>query len=36
VSSLVDTAEVAMAAFDRVASDELADVLALLMVGARN
>jgi hypothetical protein len=35
VSSLVDAAEVAMEAFDRCAPDEQADVLALMMVGAR-
>jgi hypothetical protein len=32
---LVDGAESAMDAFDRVAPDEQADVLALMMVGAR-
>jgi uncharacterized protein (UPF0332 family) len=36
VSSLVDAAEVAMDAFDRVAPEEQADVLALMMVKARN
>jgi hypothetical protein len=36
VSSLIDTAEVAMEAFDRVAPDERTDILALLMVGTRN
>jgi hypothetical protein len=36
VSALVDAAEVAMDAFDRVAVDEKSDVLALLLLGARN
>jgi uncharacterized protein (UPF0332 family) len=35
VSSLVDAAEVALQAFDRVAVDERTDILALMMVGAR-
>lgn len=35
VASLVDAAEVAMDAFDRAAGDEKADILALMMVGAR-
>jgi hypothetical protein len=35
VVDLVDGAESAMDAFDRVAPDEQADVLALMMVGAR-
>ncbi len=36
VSSLIDRAAVAMEAFDRIAPQEQADILALLMVGARN
>ena len=36
VSSLIDAAEVAMDAFDRTAPDEQADVLALMLVGARS
>jgi len=36
VTSLVDAAEVAMDAFDRAPPDERADVLALMMVGARS
>jgi hypothetical protein len=36
VASLVDETEVAMDAFDRTAPDEQADVLALMLVGARN
>ena len=36
VASLVDMAENAMDAFDRVSLDEQADALALMMVGARN
>jgi hypothetical protein len=36
VSSLVDAAEVAMAAFERTAADEQADVLALMMVRTRD
>jgi hypothetical protein len=36
VSSLVDAAEVAMAAFDRTAPDEQADVLAMMMVRTRD
>jgi hypothetical protein len=35
VSSLIDSAEAAIDAFDRAAPEEQADVLALLMVGAR-
>ena len=35
VSSLIDSAEVARAAFDRVEPAEQADVLALMMVGGR-
>jgi hypothetical protein len=35
VSLVVDSAEVAMDCFDRVTPDEQADVLALMMVGAR-
>ena len=35
VASLIDTAEVAIEAFDRAPADERADVMALLMVGAR-
>lgn len=35
-ASLVDAAEVAIAAFDRVSPDEQADVLALMMVKARD
>ncbi len=35
VTSLVISAERALQAFDRVAADEQADVLALMMVGAR-
>ncbi len=35
VLSLIDAAEAAMAAFDRTASAEQADILALLMAGAR-
>jgi hypothetical protein len=36
VSSLIEIAEIAIAAFDRVSSDEKADVLALLMVRVRD
>jgi uncharacterized protein (UPF0332 family) len=36
VLSIVDSAAVAMDAFDRVAPDEQADVLTLLLVGARS
>jgi uncharacterized protein (UPF0332 family) len=36
VVSLIDAAELAMQAFDRAPPDEQADVLALLMVGARS
>lgn len=36
VSSLIDAAGVAMGAFDRISPDEQADVLALMMVKARN
>jgi hypothetical protein len=36
VVSLIDAAEVAMDAFARTAPDERADVLALMMAGARN
>jgi hypothetical protein len=35
VASLIDTAEFAIEAFDRIASDERADILALLMVRSR-
>jgi hypothetical protein len=35
-SDWIDAAQAAMAAFDRAASDEQTDVLALLLVGARN
>jgi hypothetical protein len=35
VASLIDAAELALQAFDRVAADEQADVLALMMLGAR-
>ncbi len=35
VATLMDTADIAMAAFDRVAADERADVLAPMMVRSR-